>query len=446
MGLPNGMLICCPNPDPAGQEIEYAIQESLTLARKMGLTGKAITPFLLKNVSERTGGASLRSNLALVKRNAQVGAEISSAIAKEGARRENSKDRLYPSTNINKQNLSHQSNNAALDSKRIVVMGGSVIDIIAKSSGNLISGTSNPGVCKKSHGGVARNIAEALGRLGAKPIFYTALGDDTAGKEILLDMESVYGVDLRTTVAITKSQTPTYTAILDDTGEMVAAIADMESNRSIPFPHRVDLNSAGILVADANAPIDTLTAAAKEAKMANIPIFFETTSVPKCTSVARSGNFLKYVTYMSPNYDELLAMTSSNCLLDDTDIKDQLLYFDDENITIKIAAVDVLGQMNPSEAHILITLGKYGLVLASKDGSGVINFSLHEALCLPENASKTNVTGAGDTLCAAFIFSLMKGEGLTKSIEFSMNAAAMSVQWNDGAIPPHISDLLCDSK
>ena len=40
-----------------------------------------MTPFLLKRVAELTGGASLRANIALIKNNARVGAEIAVALA-----------------------------------------------------------------------------------------------------------------------------------------------------------------------------------------------------------------------------------------------------------------------------------------------------------------------------------------------------------------------------
>jgi len=79
-GLPNGILLAVPNRDPVvseedgdGDLVEKAILESLDEAERRGIAGRDVTPFLLKRVAMRTGGASLRSNIALVKRNATVG-------------------------------------------------------------------------------------------------------------------------------------------------------------------------------------------------------------------------------------------------------------------------------------------------------------------------------------------------------------------------------------
>ncbi|KAF3453998.1 hypothetical protein FNV43_RR04441 [Rhamnella rubrinervis] len=64
----------------SGSLIESAIQIALKEARDKNITGNAETPFLLSRVNELTGGASLSSNIALVKNNALVGAEIAVAL------------------------------------------------------------------------------------------------------------------------------------------------------------------------------------------------------------------------------------------------------------------------------------------------------------------------------------------------------------------------------
>jgi len=55
--------------------------------RDNDITGNAETPFLLARVNELTGGASLSSNIALVKNNALVGAKIAVCLAQMGGRR-----------------------------------------------------------------------------------------------------------------------------------------------------------------------------------------------------------------------------------------------------------------------------------------------------------------------------------------------------------------------
>lgn len=82
LGLPQGMLVAVPNYDPAGENVERAIQAALVEAKEKNIAGQDVTPFILKAVAAKTGGDSLRSNMALVRQNAEVGADIAIAIAK----------------------------------------------------------------------------------------------------------------------------------------------------------------------------------------------------------------------------------------------------------------------------------------------------------------------------------------------------------------------------
>jgi len=83
LGLPGGMLVTVPVPVefelPAAQ-MEAAIAQALAEAGEQGVRGKALTPFLLARISELTGEASLRANLALLENNARIGARIAVAL------------------------------------------------------------------------------------------------------------------------------------------------------------------------------------------------------------------------------------------------------------------------------------------------------------------------------------------------------------------------------
>ncbi len=79
MGLNGSVLIA--NPIPAeleipAEEMESVISNALHRAENQGVRGKDITPFLLKTMSEMTGGESLKANIALVKNNAELAARI----------------------------------------------------------------------------------------------------------------------------------------------------------------------------------------------------------------------------------------------------------------------------------------------------------------------------------------------------------------------------------
>jgi len=85
MGLEGAVLIA--NPVPADQEIpaeamEVHIQKALNAAKEKKITGKEVTPFLLQYISEHTRGESLEANIALIKNNAKVGAQLAVAYSK----------------------------------------------------------------------------------------------------------------------------------------------------------------------------------------------------------------------------------------------------------------------------------------------------------------------------------------------------------------------------
>jgi pseudouridine-5'-phosphate glycosidase len=86
LGLNGSVLIA--NPVPAEFEIgedemELYIQKALAVAREKNISGKEVTPFLLKYIADHTQGESLEANIALIKHNAKVGAEIAVAYSKQ---------------------------------------------------------------------------------------------------------------------------------------------------------------------------------------------------------------------------------------------------------------------------------------------------------------------------------------------------------------------------
>jgi pseudouridine-5'-phosphate glycosidase len=82
-GISSAILLVVPPPEESAlspDEMESAIQVALADADRANIHGAETTPFLLKRVSELTGGESLRANLALLKNNAKVAAQVSAAM------------------------------------------------------------------------------------------------------------------------------------------------------------------------------------------------------------------------------------------------------------------------------------------------------------------------------------------------------------------------------
>ncbi len=88
LGLPGGLLVAAPIPaedEIPAHEIEPIIEQAVAEAMRQGLRSAQVTPFLLARIVELTGESSLAANLALLKNNARVGAEIAVAVAARGA-------------------------------------------------------------------------------------------------------------------------------------------------------------------------------------------------------------------------------------------------------------------------------------------------------------------------------------------------------------------------
>ena len=81
--LARGLLLAVPPPDGALEKdvVEQALSDGLQVAAERGLSGPALTPFLLDAVARTTGGRSLDANVALLENNARVATELAVVLA-----------------------------------------------------------------------------------------------------------------------------------------------------------------------------------------------------------------------------------------------------------------------------------------------------------------------------------------------------------------------------
>ena len=85
MKLDGGLLISNPIPNENSMDNEFInkyIENAINEANQKGIKGKDLTPFLLKAITDATGGKSLEANIALVYNNAKVGSLIAKELSK----------------------------------------------------------------------------------------------------------------------------------------------------------------------------------------------------------------------------------------------------------------------------------------------------------------------------------------------------------------------------
>jgi pseudouridine-5'-phosphate glycosidase len=84
MGLPAGILVTVPVPIEAewpAEEAQVIIDQALAKAEQVGITGKALTPYLLQQVSDLSDGRSKKANMALLLNNARLAAQLALTLA-----------------------------------------------------------------------------------------------------------------------------------------------------------------------------------------------------------------------------------------------------------------------------------------------------------------------------------------------------------------------------
>ncbi|MDY0295634.1 MAG: carbohydrate kinase family protein [Acholeplasmataceae bacterium] len=135
---------------------------------------------------------------------------------------------------------------------RVVIVGGSVIDLFLYPHQKMKLKDSNPGYLKKSLGGVGRNIAENLARLGLDVTLITPLGHDSY-KDLITNQAQQIGLSI---LPIDINETPTYVSVIDEKGEDLIGVALMDEIQSITIDqvlkHQSLLDEAELLVLDTN--------------------------------------------------------------------------------------------------------------------------------------------------------------------------------------------------
>ena len=291
----------------------------------------------------------------------------------------------------------------------VVVIGGANVDVKARSAAAAVARTSNPGVVRTTPGGVGRNVAENLARLGSPVTLVAAVGADVLGDDLLAETAAA-GVDI-THVRRGADATGTYVAVLDADGELVTAVADMAATAAIS-PADIDavadaIGTADLVVLDGNLAAATLGRALDVCAAAGVRVVLDPVSVPKAGLVAGELRSDRPLLAITPNSDELDALGGS-----------------------------------PSALHqrgaelVWVRLGARGSVLSGPEGDVTIE---------PVRATEVvDVTGAGDAMLAAFCHALLAGSSPADAAAYGQAAAALTVA-SPHTVRPDLTDALVRS-
>ncbi|GAL35007.1 pseudouridine kinase [Vibrio maritimus] len=167
-----------------------------------------------------------------------------------------------------------------------VVIGGANMDLCGRATSELVMGSSNPGALTAGAGGVGRNIAEHLARLGSKVELISAVGDDLWGEQLLDSCRDV-DVGIEHCLVAPNRATSSYLSIQGPDGKLQLALNDMslfdELNAQQLAKRSPLLNRATAIAIDANLSESALEYLFQT--QASKPIFVDPVSVLKVQKI-----------------------------------------------------------------------------------------------------------------------------------------------------------------
>ena len=292
--------------------------------------------------------------------------------------------------------------------KRIVCVGGATLDRRYYAAQPLIAGTSNPVMGERAFGGVARNVAESLARLGVEVGLVSILGQDEAGDALLGDLRRL-GVDVSAVARAEDERTGEYVAVVAPNGDLFVGLADMEIF-SLLTPAHIEraaalLAEAAIVFADCNLEAELLADLAERRRRGAFELVLDAVSGPKARRLPRSLDGI-----------DLLFLN----------IEEASSYLGGPPQTPEAAAAALRGR---GARAVVLTLGEKGAIVA--DAKGMIHSPAVAARAI-------DVTGAGDAMIAGTLYSLDRGEALADAVRMGALLAAITTE-HGASVHPELS-------
>jgi pseudouridine kinase len=308
----------------------------------------------------------------------------------------------------------------------VAVVGGINIDIQARCFLPFKAGDSNPGSLRLIPGGVGRNIAENLARLGARVELISVLGDDGFSSMLSGSCASM-GIGLDAALRLRDRPASQYLCLLDSDGSLAGAVAAMDSmNLLTPesLAQRVSfLDSADLIVIDANIPESSIQwLAERYPKGTKRPLLgFDPVSVAKAgRGIASLGAFA----FAKPNRAEAAILAG----LDGGSRPDPGVLS------------GILRARGLSEAFISLGAEGFWAEGSGKDATPE-RWAARPPSRPPRGLEMVNASGAGDAACAAIAWGLLSGIGLGERCALAL-AAAMIAAASESPVNPDMSAAL----
>jgi pseudouridine kinase len=299
-------------------------------------------------------------------------------------------------------------------SHRIFAVGGAHIDRRGRMSAEFVPGASIPGSMREDIGGVF-NAARAAVRRGTAATLMSVRGGDASGQRVA-EAIAAARIDDASVIFLDRA-TPSYTALLDREGHVVAALADM-ALYDLVFPKqmrrakvREELALADAVLTDANLPESALKRLVETA--GKLPIFAIAISPAKAV---RLVSVLPRLSCLFMNRPEATALAAAGTL-------DETAPGHAESDAEKLA-----GQLR--------ALGlRRGVI--TDGGDATIAFDAERGWRFDPPAPRRNAdaAAAGDALAGATVAALLNGSPFPEAVREGMAATMLAIDETEAAAP-----------
>ena len=283
----------------------------------------------------------------------------------------------------------------------VLAIGAANMDIAGTTLHRLTAGDSIPGRIRHTPGGVARNVAENLARLGHRVRLLCAVGDDLFGQSVLAQTRSA-GVDVDGCWVVKGGATSTYLSLHGPDGDMAVAVNDMGILDQVT-PERLQaceglLRQAGVLVLDGNLPEPALAWLFKLGAPA--PVFVDPVSAFKCR---RFLPWLGRVHTLKANRLEAGALCG-------------------RPVDSDAAVVEAAQWLHAHGVQqVVLSLGQRGAYWSQHLGARGWQAAF------PVPVANANATGAGDALLAGLVHGYLQASPLAEAAGFGAACAALTL-------------------
>jgi pseudouridine kinase len=303
--------------------------------------------------------------------------------------------------------------------KHVLVIGATLLDTKGKPVAGLAPAMSNPAVIRSVRGGTARNVAENLARLGADVVLVSAVGDDTTGRQLMIQTAEA-GVNLDYVEMVAGQHTGSYIALLEEDGRLAVALDDVSVMSVIDAAYleeRRDLFAeASMVMFDGSLSEEAMAAVVRLAREYDVPLCADPSSARLAHKLRP---YLHYLHLVVPNEIEEAAL----CEVD----------FAGHDPTASLTLARRL--VAAGVGNVVVTLADFGLDYATADEMGYIP---------PSHTRMVDSTGTGDAVTAALIFGMLNDLPPIEAIRLGAAAAALTLQSNDTVVPDLSLDMLYD--